>query len=122
MSTDITACKPGCIGRNEGSSQNSGGIGLQPDQSKTPSIYKKKGTFLSEKWVNFKGQCNMCIDAYRKPSLPPRGHMSDTAMVKNPLAGSRTSIVQSAIGSFPENTHANVAKSCTKHGAVTLYM
>lgn len=31
---------PGCIGRNEGRIQNSGGMGLLPDQSKTPSIYK----------------------------------------------------------------------------------
>lgn len=33
--------KPGCIGRHEGRIQNSGGMGLLPDQSKTPSIYKR---------------------------------------------------------------------------------
>jgi hypothetical protein len=32
--------EPGWIGRNEGRIQNSGGIGLHPHQSNTPSIYK----------------------------------------------------------------------------------
>jgi len=31
--------QPGCIGRNEGRVQNSGGIGLHPRQSNTPSNY-----------------------------------------------------------------------------------
>jgi hypothetical protein len=31
--------KPGCMGRNEGRIQNSGGIGLVPIHSNTPSIY-----------------------------------------------------------------------------------
>jgi hypothetical protein len=34
--------EPGCIGRNEGRIQNSGGIGLHPHQSNTPSIYRHK--------------------------------------------------------------------------------
>lgn len=33
--------KPGCMGRNEGRIQNSGGIGLLPIHSNTPSIYNK---------------------------------------------------------------------------------
>jgi hypothetical protein len=33
--------KPGCMGRNGGRIQNSGGIGLDPIHSNTPSIYNK---------------------------------------------------------------------------------
>ena len=37
---DDLCCLPGCRGRKEGRIQNSGGIGLLPIHSNTPSIYK----------------------------------------------------------------------------------
>jgi len=37
--------KPGCIGKKLGRIQNSGGSGLQPDHSYTPSNYTKDEAF-----------------------------------------------------------------------------
>jgi hypothetical protein len=41
----VSVLIPGCIGRNEGRIQNSGGIGLFPDQSNKPSICKTLITY-----------------------------------------------------------------------------
>ena len=38
--TGTAYCLPGCMGKNEGKSQNSGGKGLQPDHSYNPNTLK----------------------------------------------------------------------------------
>lgn len=65
----------------------------------------------------------VCVnDTDREPRLSPRGYVGDTTMVKNPLAASSTSIVETTIWALSKNTHTDIAESSAEHGAMALYM
>jgi hypothetical protein len=136
------------MGRNEGRSQNSGGIGLLPLHSNTPSIYNLRQHCMIR--VNYQQiviisklvkatrldsnlQYKLFLDttlnvisistkkwSYRKPSLSPRRYVCYTTMIKDPLSCSCTSIVLTTIRSFPKHTHTNVAEYCAEHDAMSL--
>lgn len=59
-------------------------------------------------------------DMYRKPGLAPGRDGSDRTMVKDPFACSGTGIFEATLRSFPKYTHAYVAESSAKHGAMSL--
>ena len=119
--------KPGCMGRNEGRSQNSGGIGLLPLHSNTPSIYNLGTLHIGVNYQVYNSNVMWIFEEkkwsiYRKPSLSPRRYVCYTAMIKDPFSCSCTSIVLTTIRSFPKDTHTNVAKNRAEHDALAFYV